>query len=269
VEISFQSLDDIRDVVRRAFLAGGLGLDDPGGIEPLTPERPNLETGAWNQVHDQLLSLESVDVRANTAKALTDLLGGPRPRAVLANLFEQVTRHLKPWSESNRPARQRDWADYLQWLSLAWDSIGIRTADEAHAWFRLYRGDDRYRFPYRPVMMPGVTRAPSHQRMRLLFRLPALGQFPSYPPIRTLGDQLLLACASRTCLRSLDTIDAFLPIAMSAIVLMGTANAHQLHGEAVDEELLLAPAMRWLTQMLPPKRNDQSVQERTLGSRLN
>jgi len=91
-----------------------------------------------------------------------------------------------------------------------------------------------------------------------------MGQYPGYPPIRTLGDQLLLACASRKCLQSLDTPDAFLPIVVGALVLATAAHGDQIRGETMDAELLVEPALRWLAQVLPPKRDDESSQERML-----
>jgi hypothetical protein len=257
-EMPFASLDDIRDVVRRSYLAGGIGLDDAGTIEAMTgddlPKTPG-GSGEWADVHRQLLALDSVDARSDAKASLVDVFGDGQTREVLADVCSRITTHLKPWFDSEGTERRRDWTDYIQWLQLTVNGMRVHDRDTINAVSAWYEQVD-------PMTIP--SRSPFHQRQRLLFRLPAMGQYPGYPPIRTLGDQLLLACASRKCLQSLDTPDAFLPIVVGALVLATAAHGDQIRGETMDAQLLLEPALRWLAQVLPPKRDDESVQERML-----
>jgi hypothetical protein len=264
-EIAFATLEDIRDVVRRAYLAGGLGLDDPGGVEPVVPERPNLDLGgSWTRLHKDLLALDSTDARAGAAKALVDTLSDCQIQGVIKAQFDQLTLRLDPWIATKSADPTRDTADYAHWLSVVSLGLGLRTPRIEHGSAQLY---NLLEYPFRFAPMGGVgtiAAMPPHQRMRLLFRLPALSQYPGYPRIRTLADQMLLAFGSRSCLRTLNTMDAFLPIVLGALVMTGIRNAHQLGAIALNDKRLLEPAMHWLANMLPPARDDKSAQEQML-----
>jgi hypothetical protein len=213
-----------------------------------------------------LLKLSDVKARAHAERLLLSALKQQDSQGALFGLFDTVTKHLEPWFYSSSSERQRDWTDYVQWLSLIVQRVPVNDRTVTNAFYTLdkqsYYSYFKYPMPWGFGTFP-VAPGPVTQRMRFLFRLPALGGYPGYPRLRTLGDQLLLACASRKCLESLDA-GGLVCIAMAAVIVVAIARGDHVYRPGNETELLLEPASRWLARALPPDRDDDSVQERML-----
>jgi hypothetical protein len=151
----------------------------------------------------------------------------------VAQLWETVA--YAPFGESQD---RRDWETRLSWNSVAYTLIG-----------RPYSLD---RFPSGPLIVPAVPQAghagPLSRRIGLLFRLPAMasGHY-SFPPVRTLGDQVLLALSSREYMSSRQDFAMFLPLLAGALVLQGMANPLMLPAQGLDVTRTVVPAVKWLT----------------------
>jgi hypothetical protein len=231
-EIAFDSLDDVREVVRRAYLAGGLGLDDPGEAAPFTPEIHPKSGGEdrWNEIRHILTNIRTDDDRRMIARQMIALFDEPAVQHQAIACVQQLTSAMVVWKDAKGADSKSDQLSALQFTSIL-DSAFFGAAG----------------VPIRPELYP-VT---SQQRLRLVFRLPAMGHYPKVPRLRTLGDQLLLAFASGECLATLQSFERFLPVAAAALIVAAAADPGPFGKTAFAFEPWVTPAMTWLCSALP------------------
>lgn len=253
-EIEFDDLEQIRETVRRSYLAGGLGLETPGRAEPIRPELARtVSDDEWRRMKS-LLATRDPHQRNEFEHQLVKVLSYAG-RKTLPPLAELLTRSTdRGWWAGAETSERR--ADLAAWTATAWL---LQTTQPR-------RPHDRS-FPYAFAGWPAVVTLPLPHRLRLLFRLPAAGAYPGFPTPRTLGDQLLLACASRQCWDALDSFDAFLPLVLCAFVVAAPTPEGMLTDDIFQSELT-QEAMRWLTAVIAPppltKRVDSMLEQLVL-----
>jgi hypothetical protein len=242
-EIPFPSLNDVRRVVRRAYLAGGLGLDNTGGLEPVPPptEPTPVRPLAWSQVQDESVDLHSVEQRSQLAGDMLSVFASDRKALVqLSDLIGTLGWATGSWQRDH--SDRRNWDDWVCWAQLVRNLSGA-----TYRWHNTKR-DSFDDFPIDRVA--AMFSAPPWRRLGLLFRLPSLGaRHPSFAPIPSLGDQVLLSLASRTYFESRVTFDEFLPLILGAVILVAAANPTFLPSPEIDTRIV-RPALDWLTGAL-------------------
>src|SRR5262249_23162254 len=196
-EIEFDSLEDIREVVKRAYLAGGLGLDGSWSAEPVRPRLPRIVPPRSWQPLQEALEQERTDARVKLEAGIVHIIDDGEGTVALSMLAEVLTKSTDwDWAAIDEVTERQ--TDLLSWLH-----IGVLLEKPKHALARekLKKVWDETAYHGLPVASLGLP--PLHHRIRLLFRLPSLGEYPEFPAPKTLADQLLLACASRHCWQSI------------------------------------------------------------------
>ena len=249
-ELPFPSLDAIRDVVRRAYLAGGLGFDGPGGAE--TVPAPRGGEGPSPLVPETWFDFGEEDrQKTATVTLLKTLVYDHDAKHLFLDTVTSFARAVDVWADAGRGK----WEDLVAWL-LAESSM---TGDYAKI------GPPLGYYPY-PALSPQLQ-AGRPPRTSLLFRLPAiLTQGVSHlPKPRTLADQLLMSLASRREYGARKRLDQFMPLVVASAVLSAGARPDYRFGTSLEQRLeeLLYPALRWLAaeQMTWRVIEDDSIEQ--------
>src|SRR5262249_41598929 len=110
---------------------------------------------------------------------------------------------------------------------------------------------------------------PAARAISLLFRMPAIVAGKAPLPGRTLGDQLVLALASRRRIASLKEPHDWMPLCVAALLIASTSSSALPIGHDHRLEYLVADGMRWLVDALPDtslqKSGHESVLEQVLA----
>jgi hypothetical protein len=192
-------------------------------------------------VQDELIDLHSVEQRSQLAGDMLNVFASKRKALVqLSHLIWTLGWATDSWRRDH--SDRRNWDDWVCWAHLGRNLSG---ATHWHDPRRDPFGD----FPNDRIA--AMFSAPPWRRLGLLFRLPSLGaRHPSFPPIPSLGDQMLLSLASRTYFESRVTFDEFLPLILGAMILVAAANPTFLPSPEIDIRIV-RPALEWLTGALP------------------
>jgi hypothetical protein len=261
-ELAFPSLDAVRRAVKRAYLAGGLGLDDAGGLEPIGRPREGPGGAAWADVRSKLVDLRGTEQRSQAIDRLHAYFHEQgSPYLALRGCLEDLVRTTTPWHDTGRSQR-RDHDDRMCLLALT----SNLSPEDALEWIGRFVAP-----PNRLFFRFGWASMPLSRRLRLLFRLPAIGaDHRDFPPLRTLGDQLLLTMASRQYFESRKDLDHFIPLLAAAVILVGGANPTGSPAHSIDVDLVVRPALAWLVDgLLEPATSTESEAEAIIEKLVN
>jgi hypothetical protein len=245
-EVAFPDLATIRTVVRRAYLAGGTGLDNSGNVEAGGPPDGDLPgDGEWLELRERLLDSSSEEAKQNARRTFVRLITNSTP---------QFWRAIGGFLETLEASTERAW-------SRSQGEDGFRNRRDAVAFARLNlelglaHFPDRYYF-YR-YWSPGAS---IRDRLRLLLRLPVRKQFPEYPPVKTIADQVFLVSASRHCFKSLERTRDVLPLLLAGLVAVGAGGLVPGRFKGHDA-LALESAARWVSELVPERLQDTNGHE--------
>jgi hypothetical protein len=284
-ELGLTTLEQVQELVRRAYLGGGLGpepvpaeprpvdplLVEPGGVpRPVTPwtgggdhyqrELKKFPPAAWNT----LLDIDFGDLQEPKARrALLRKLYRRHDALALYSLlqsFGEATIYELLHQAGDRIHRPDERALLSEWISTLW-AIGLWNPQEPQPLFEdlQHRGlDMRGTVWYWPDF--GLTWG----RKQILFRIPCPLLSGWHPHIHTLSHKLLLAVAVRQYFHENRELAEFIPVLLCSLVAVVGPSA-KLTGPAAqfdtDRLRLLGRAFYWLanalpTVALPPKVED-------------
>lgn len=259
-EVPFDTLDEVREVVRRGYNGGGIGFGPAPGPGPApspnegSPRIPspkvNRERGdarGWPEVRNALASIHT-----NREEAHEHLRMYVSAHTQQIHQYHQdVTMDYIPllWSNVQHDRTGSSWQDAAIWCSAVWDRYRwprlddelrrrMHSADaDAYYWFRdfVYDGP-RWKMP--GDLTAGAILGGS------LFRIPVQ---TALPRITTMGDLLAAACSSRRFVRNLEAGDFYLLLMIALMVIRGTHRGPWLRDWPAD----LDAASHWLVDSLP------------------
>ncbi len=215
MEIAFASLEELIEVVRRAYLGGGFGsITPPEGAAPIEsggagrgPGQTDSEVvdEMWPRLHRLLPFVVTTIDRADLAREMGSLVikGLDSIRQLGENLAMDI---LAPARGSAALSRQQD-SDLLNLAMIAARFVGPGyTQSIGHEFW-----------PFGPYIgWPSCPETVHVVLDGLLFRLPYPDSWQRGTRFSTLGDQLALALASRDYLKTLNKFDQFFPILFMA-----------------------------------------------------
>ncbi len=268
-EVAFPSLDLLRELVRRAYLAAGLGSDDPTDVPvPRAPLLPEPLQGLPVDLVAERGELEVAedDSPARSTRFFLDHLRarGVQPAALwraIAQYALTLEGALDVWQRSAPAQGEEDLrADARSLLSL---HLGLAPD---RAWQRVERLLGGTPWPVWLGRLPhSGQREQGLATVRLLARIPAIQPVKSeLPRPRTLADQLLLACASRGYLRAHTTLENALPLWLAAVVVVAPASSLADWQLWDAHESVLLEAGAWLCEQLPDDRLERAGLEPVL-----
>jgi hypothetical protein len=271
-EIGFDELDQIRDLIRRAYFGGGLG-PTPAPVEP-TPIDPFLREGE-ELTEEAALKLEAgrpeehyqralarVPTRSKIRADYGDLQYPSRRRPLLESLFQspdlrdffpclqafgeatvmEIGRRRKPSAASPDGSLPRQWLTTL-WRTGLWDEIPELWTSDGRLAFMAYA------FP---------------ARNRPLFRVPC-PLLPSWDPhIHTLHHKLLLPLTLRHYFDVNRDLAEFIPLLFCGMVIAGNSAVDGPPAPRFRDShrsRLLGRALLWLTTELPSIEQPDGVEE--------
>jgi len=239
-EIAFESLSEIREVLRRAYLASGYGTfpsgeggegGEGGEITPLPGGDGGDGGGGFNEVAERLSLVVDADSRHSLADSLQTFY---RHEAANSEMPPTLVHYLS--SQSQQAARRAE--------------MGGKA--ERHFFAALTRasfyvfGDYIYDPPY-PWRWWAMHRTNPSSILTMIFRMPIRRHNGR---VETLGDHLALAASSREYLRSIRRPADLLPLFLGALFICAANDDVSWHGgplrpDVVDE------ACRWLAANVP------------------
>jgi len=273
-EIAFETLDQVREVIRRAYLAGGLGpapvAVEPRPIDPLLhePERPPAgprprEGGLF--LDEQLDRLGSDRLVSVDYSALQHLASR---RDLLEALHrEETTAHFYQY------LREFGAATLLEFLRVRWDHFYRPDERQTLAhWIRLLIATGLWDSPvqYRDFLAYADLPNPAHDLLAdlafaftaepsvalkgLLFRMPCPLRQHWDRHIHTLGHKLLLALVDRDYFAMNPDLPEFIPALLCSLVITVTpalAVTAVPAFQSGDRHRLLGRALWWLAREMP------------------
>ena len=236
-EIAFVSLAEIREVMRRAYLASGYGTfptgegGEGGEIAPLPEGGGGEGGGGFGEVAEQLSSVVNAHSRHALAHSLQtfyrhEAASSEMPDTLLRYVYAQVEQAARRAETGGKPERH---------------FLGALTRASFNAF-----GDyvDRPPYPWRWWMMHRTN--PSSVLM-MIFRMPIQRHNGR---VETLGDHLALAASSREYLRSIRRPADLLPLFLGAVfICAGYDDAPWYRGPIRQD--VIDDACRWLAANVP------------------
>jgi hypothetical protein len=291
-EIGFNGLEEVRELVRRAYLGGGGGGMDPEGqVSPSPP--PEFEPGDQDLPPDdppdakyfdeveRILKRDTLDrnARQELADALLRLFraarSGSLARFVGESLFFLVTT---PCPKPDTTSLLQRWSSaVVEWSLLYWLLAGEGRRDPVSFWIQNYAQEPHrsvlkrwlyWDYPYWDYRYWYLARPTGALDLPRWIPVPASWRAKDMPDwILSLGDQLCFGSAShQSTLRALAERRSFVPILAAAIAMVmiakppsrdparGLPVASEVFGEGI-----LRSAALWLAFNLP----DASLQANT------
>ena len=282
-EIGFDTLDQIREVIRRGYLGGGLGpaaplppppeAPPPEGDEPrpALPEGPYIDGGGHYESRLSMLGRQGrawVDYRdlcvVGPRNALLESLrrgGGAAGLYPYLRAFGEAT--LVEYAYRNRPTlyQAEQMGVLLRWAAFLY-SLGLWDGPGDFAEFLVTAGIDPvtrdvlresiYFLPYSWASWSDRTYPVAVES--LLFEIPCPLRFHWNPRIERLSDKLLLPLVDRQYFAGNRELPEFIPLLLCAMAIV--ADLPLVHwrvpmGQNADRRRLIARAFRWISRELP------------------
>jgi hypothetical protein len=275
-EIGFETLEQVREAVRRAYFGGGLAptpVGEPGPIDPLLREPdaapPDLDVpdaGAWYdevaRVHDG--DRPGIDCRelqdAGRRRRVFETLHAPRGVRLLHPLLrafgEATVLELVRVAQRILPhPRVRLFCTH--WLRALW-RLGL-WPDDAEHWRFLERArlaailHDLGWVPGSRAVAERESFNTASLRRDLLFHVPCPLRPDWSPHIQTLSHKLLLPLCVRGYFRENRALPELVPLLLCALVVVNdrAVPATALRWRDADHQRLLGQALSWLLDELP------------------
>jgi hypothetical protein len=239
-EVGFDRLEQIVELVRRAYVAAGIrGAPSVAQIGPA----PELAMPAgdvdpsWRALCDDLL--EGAGTEPGIAAAET-LLG----RVALAEVVRFASECLAAARREQSAGGATRADDLRNWALMVAETEALAEID-AGASPSGSLGHRGHGFLGRPLAPEGTLERAVLDG--LLSRVPAPFRLPGYPSLRYLGDHLCAAMSDRGYWRRLPVADAALPVVTAALAVCGS----WIRAPDAGPRAWCASAARWLSASLP------------------
>lgn len=270
-EIGFLKLEHVIELVRRAYLAGGIG---PGPAAGEGAERPgpreNLPGGgdahfddglgqlapapAWNQRFHPTGDKDERDARFREILRHQDVIDTLYD---YLRVFGEAT--LIKWAEAlTGPGGGADLADFARWQRALyriglWRAPGeyLDMVDKNDAIQTVVSAvDPWFPYPYRDPSWPSWMSSPTHEQIVLNVPCPLRPQWSRL--IKRLSDKLYLALSTLDYFDINDGLPEFIPalLAALAIVVQTEEERFDWYGDDARRDRLKA-ALGWLSQEMP------------------
>jgi hypothetical protein len=235
-EIAFASLAEIREALRRAYLASGYGTfpsgegGEGGEIAPLPGGDGGEGGGRFNEIAERLSSVVDADSRQALADSLQTFY---RREAASSEMPASLARYVS--SQTQQAARLAE--------------MGGKA--ERHFFAALTRasvyvlGDYSYEPPY-PWWWWTMHRTNPSSILTMIFRMPIRRHNGR---VEMLGDHLALAASSRAYLSSIRRPADLLPLFLGALFI-SAANDVPWYGVPLRQDMV-DEACRWLAANVP------------------
>jgi hypothetical protein len=289
-EIGFESLDQVREMVRRGYLAGGIG-PGPAGLrpEPIFPgvDSPGSLGGQYYESQLEMLSQDEIQSQdcgqiANIAKRekLFGVLQRPssiQPLWQTLRAFAEAT--IIEWGQQFLDTSRAGgvYSAFYQWyLALLWIRLWERPEDEIIDKISAFPGlkselvktiSTIIQFENYPFFPSRFT--PREIESSVLLTVPCPLRPGWNRTIRTLGDKLFLSLSIRYYLKRNDGLAEFVPTILASLFLAVTApRAPMIQLRNVGSDLLLEERIRlaraafdWLEKELPQAALPEQAEE--------
>jgi hypothetical protein len=271
-EFEFDNLDQICEVIRRGYLAGGLGpvpapLEGPPPSpfrgEPEVPEPPPVHRDGGEH-YDQEVERLSPEAPPYDLSKLSEKRH--REKLLLQDVFGKsnlLQRYLRAFAEATVfeyiQARRRDLhqpyarGTFLKWLRIlhALDLWSFETADH----FELRWIYDHFFQIYGPWNS-------THWEKEILFQIPCPLRNTWDHHIGSLGQKLLLPLVDQSYYTDNKTIPEFIPALFCAMIAVLTPDlAVSRNFSEIDQRRLIGRACEWLNAQLPQIPLPSAVEE--------
>jgi hypothetical protein len=283
-EIAFDTIEQVRDIVRRAYLGGGLGPTpvptEPRPSDPLIAEAAAPETEPWGPTggaHYEM-ALESLDPGA-LPEDYSDLHEPTKRRRLLEHLqktsaSERLYPYLRAFGEATMielffasrttlhlPAQRQllaGWRAMLVRLGL-WENPSdfmdfLTRLNPPRWWWR------RLMFGSVNVSVPQFSTAPS----RLLFDIPCPLRRGWDRHIQSLAHKLLLPLVDRQYFQTNRDLPEFIPLLFASMVNVasgGTLVADTRAFRRSDRHRLVGHAFSWIAEQMPHVEQSHVVEQ--------
>jgi len=265
-EIGFASLAEVKELVRRGYLAGGIG-PGPGGGEGPPPEKPPDGPQADPIVDGEFERLREIRGWFRGSKGIAELetraqlFGTLLQPSACESTFEHLRvfgmATIRLWAQRLRSAYRDDEAvaDLSEWVQLLWRA-GLWSS------FRDFEDDAlRYAFDWmgpRPVywQYDGVygvwpAHAESLTREQIIFRVPCPLRHDWDWRIQQLSDKLLLAVATHDYFDVNDDLPELVPVLLAALAIVSQARPPMAAPSPDAQRERLRLALDWLSEQMP------------------
>jgi len=270
-EYEFDSLDQIREVIRRGYLAGGLGPvptpregppPSPFRGEPETPEPPPMPRDGGEHYDEEIERLSS----ATPPFDLSGLSDNKLRQPLLEKLFRNaqlLQGYLRAFAEAT-----------------VFDYIRTRRPDLHHPhpratllmWLRIlhaldlwsYEAADRFdmRWLYQHFFPDYEPWDAAYWEKEALFQIPCPLREKWHHSIRSLGHKMFLPLVDRSYYASNNQIPEFIPGLLCAMIAVLTPDlAVARRYPQIDQHRLIGRACEWLNSQLPQVPLPSDVEE--------
>jgi len=260
VEVTFESLENIIELVRRVYLAGGATMQ--GGDEtpldlppPPDPQQlPPLSQAELMHWQAWMASARSIRTAADRERVEHDFpdIWGPGFALRVRVLCDWIVHALEA-IVLQRPLDPLATLDLCAWTSLAFEFNDWRLAP-GHTWSR----------------QPCLTISPELDAALLgglLHRIPCPPTM-SHPQFRWLGQHLCVAIGDRQYLNSVHAADEFMPLLLAALTLGAAQSFLARFGLPPESLRARRRAGRWLARELPDVSLDANVDAQNAISQI-
>ena len=265
-EIGFGSLAEVKELVRRGYLAGGIGPGPGGGEGPL-PENPPDGPQAGPTLDGEFERLRETRhwfrgskgiAVPETRKVLFDTLLQP---SACKSTFEHLRMFgvatIRLWAQRMRAVDQDDEAvaDLSEWVQLLWRAglwSSFRDFEEdvlpyALDWVGPGLVYWRYDRGYGVVPDHGE----SFTREQIIFRVPCPLRHDWDWRIRRLSDKLLLAVATHDYFDFNDELPELVPVLLAALAIVSQGRPPMTAASPNAQRERLRLALHWLSEQMP------------------
>ena len=289
VEVAFESLDPLIELVRRSYLAAGAGsLPLPDGVPP--PQQPDPETPEllpdekkdWAEAIRRLRTAQSPSEKRDTAQFLVSIWtpsASTTVRAFCARVLDTLCDEAKTRVERAQRAApmnqrvqleaaflERDMRDFAL-LSVEMDEC-LEWADGAAFVARVLErfstavgglNGRQASIGRPPVCWPAATTDGLSRAIAsgLLHRLPCPVTWQPYSQLVRLGDHLAASMSDRGYLRTAASFSHILPLLVSGLAL-AAAESYRFRtgGPFRDASVVRCRAFDWIAREVPDNRLD-------------
>lgn len=250
VEVAFETIDQVIELVRRAYVAGGANLQPPPGGDQLseeteppepTPEQTVAEARAWNGWLARAAAIRTRRDRQDwlgnfhlmSSAPLIGSLG-----AFCRNSLTALAGRLPFQRDAATPAEM----DLVVWWSLVTEMLGF------------VRGTPHWMppWPYYGYPMPAAFGADLEASVLsgLLHRIPCPDPGPH--GFASLGQHLCAATSDKQYLASLSSLELALPMLTAAFAIAAARSwAARLPSPGSDGSVVRARGLYWLANQFP------------------